>query len=82
MPYYDYQCTKCSAEEEFNVKIVDRDCPIDCSVCDGKMERMISLPAVGYDSFALTGNKPTDGFRDRLREIKKTHPKNNFEHLI
>ena len=82
MPYYDYKCEKCSNEEEFNVKIADRDCPIDCPVCDGIMKRMLSLPAVGYDSFALSGNKPSDGFRDRLREIKKTHPKNNFEHLI
>ena len=82
MPYYDYKCEKCSREEEFNVKIADRDCPIDCPVCDGIMKRMLSLPAIGYDSFALAGSKPTDGFRDRLREIKKTHPKNNFEHLI
>ena len=82
MPYYDYSCSKCSNEEEYNVRIADRDCPIDCPVCDGIMKRMLSLPAIGYDSFALSGNKPTDGFRDRLREIKKTHPKNNFEHLI
>ena len=82
MPYYDYKCEKCSNEGEFNVKIADRDCPIDCPICDGIMKRMLSLPAIGYDSFALSGNKPTDGFRDRLREIKKTHPKNNFEHLI
>ena len=82
MPYYDYKCEKCSREEEFNVKIADRDCPIDCPICDGIMKRMLSLPAVGYDSFVLTGNKPSDGFRDRLREIKKTHRNNNFEHLI
>tara|TARA_B100001059_G_C17429168_1_gene377136 strand:- start:262 stop:537 length:276 start_codon:yes stop_codon:yes gene_type:complete len=82
MPYYDYSCSKCSTEEEYNVKIADRDCSIDCPVCDGKMERMLSLPNVGYDSFTLTGRKPDEGLRDRLREIKKNVPNNNFNHLI
>ena len=82
MPFYDYACEKCSTEEEYNVKIADRDCPIDCPVCDGKMERMISSPKICYDSFTLTGRKPDEGFKDRLREIKKSVPKNNFEHLI
>ena len=82
MPYYDYQCNKCSTEEEHNVKIADRNNLIDCPQCDGKMERMISLPKICYDSFTVSGRKPDEGFKDRLREIKKTHPKNNFEHLI
>mgnify|MGYP001174702446 CR=1 FL=1 len=82
MPYYDFACSKCSTEEEYNVKIADRDCPIDCPVCDGIMKRMLSLPAVGYDSFALTGKQPSDGFKDRLREIGKNVPNNNFGHLI
>jgi putative FmdB family regulatory protein len=82
MPYYDYACDKCEKNFEYNVPIKDRDKTLHCEECGSILEKKLSLPGIGYDSFALAGKKPDDGFRDRLREIKKHHPKANFNHLI
>ena len=35
-------------------------------------QQIVSAPAIG-DSIRMGLRKPDDGFRDRLREIKKTH---------
>ena len=35
-------------------------------------QQIVSAPAIG-DSIKMGLRKPDDGFRDRLREIKKTH---------
>ena len=82
MPYYDYKCERCEEQFEYNVSYEDRDQLRKCPECGGELNRMICSPKICYDSFTVTGKKPTDGFRDRLREIKKTHRNNNFEHLI
>lgn len=36
-------------------------------------EWLCSAPAVGIDSIRLGMKKPDDGFRDRLKDIKKSH---------
>jgi hypothetical protein len=35
------------------------------------IKQNLTAPALGYST--NTGKKPDDGFRDRLREIKKSH---------
>ena len=82
MPYYDYLCERCGEQFEYNVPYQDRDQSRECPECGGELDRMISSPKICYDSFTVSGRKPDEGFKDRLREIKKTHRNNNFEHLI
>lgn len=41
------------------------------------LEWMCGSPGI-VDSFRVGLRKPEDGFRDRLREIKKSHPKGNI----
>jgi len=41
------------------------------------LEWMCGSPAIG-DSFRVGLQKPTDGFRDRLKDIKKSHYKSNI----
>lgn len=43
-----------------------------------QLEWMCGAPAVGIDTTRLGMRKPTDAFRDRLKDIKKTHYKSNI----
>lgn len=74
MPYYDFYCVNCDETSEHNIPIAQREKKIECESCSQPLQREISSPAIGYDNFALTGKKPDEGFRDRLREIKKNVP--------
>lgn len=84
MPYYSYKCTTCEKEFEIHTTIANRHTPEneDCDRSDCNLVLTVTSPRIGYDNFALTGKKPSEGFKDRLREIKKHHPKANFNHLI
>lgn len=80
MPYYDYRCKKCGIEFERSMKIADRDLPTqetsapECPEAGGscEIEMMVAGPYVG-DPWHFAGKKPDEAFKDRLREIKKTH---------
>jgi len=52
MPYYDYKCSECK-HKEIDVKqsITDTDNTVECPVCNGIMNRIIS----GGVSFSLKG---------------------------
>lgn len=79
MPTYDYVCPKCDKTFELFRPISQRnDKHPECSdSCE--MTLQISAPKVVYDSWSLTGKKPDDGFRDKLKEIKKNHPQSRFD---
>lgn len=80
MPYYDYYCETCGFEFERSVPIAERlspteespvsECPETEQKCSIKMK--FATPFVG-DPWHFTGKKPDEGFKDRLREIKKHH---------
>ena len=81
MPYYDYYCSSCKHEFETNMKISERHVPTqepcpECSERDVKLQ--LATPAIG-DPWHFTGKKPDEGFRDRLREIKKHHRGNTID---
>ena len=47
MPIYEYQCKKCKAHIEVFQKVSDKP-PSKCRSCGGKLERMISAPAIQF----------------------------------
>ena len=47
MPIYEYECQKCQARQEVYQKHNDKP-PRKCSKCGGKLERMISAPAIQF----------------------------------
>ena len=47
MPIYEYQCKKCKAHIEVFQKVNDKP-PSKCRSCGGKLERMISAPAIQF----------------------------------
>lgn len=75
MPMYDYKCTSCDELYEKNVKIAEMNAPQECPYCGShESEKFIGgAPAIG-DSIRMGITKPSDGFRDRLREIHKNTP--------
>ena len=81
MPYYDYVCESCGLEFEESLPIVDRNIPIEqpCRVatCGGKVKMLFAKPYIG-DPWNFTGKKIDDGFKDRLKEIKKMNPHNTI----
>ena len=76
MPYYDYVCEKCGHEFEESLKIADRDAPTEqpCRfpTCGGEVKMVYAKPHIG-DPWHHSGKKVDEGFKDRLREIKKSH---------
>ena len=81
MPYYDYYCTTCQHEFETCMKISERYVPTQepCPECSEKdIKLQLASPVVG-DPWRFAGKRPDEGFRDRLREIKKHHRGNSID---
>ena len=81
MPNYDYYCSSCEHEFEINMKISERNVPTqepcpECSERDVKLQ--LATPTIG-DPWRFAGKRPDEGFRDRLREIKKHHRGNTID---
>ena len=74
MPYFDYSCESCNQEFEKNLKIAEREKPTQepCESCGGKVRMVYAKPHIG-DPWHHAGKKVDEGFKDRLREIKKSH---------
>ena len=80
MPYYDYYCTSCENEFEKNMLIRDRKKPTEepCPNCSkSTVIQKLASPYHG-DPWHFAGKKPDDGFKDRLKEIKKSHRGSNI----
>lgn len=74
MPMYDYKCPSCETEFEKTVKLANYQDPQDCPNCNTASPRMVKgAPALG-DPVRLGLVKPSDAFRDRLRQIHETTP--------
>ena len=81
MPYYDYYCSSCKHEFEINMKISERNVPTQepCPECSERdVELQLATPTIG-DPWRFAGKRPDEGFRDRLREIKKHHRGNSID---
>ena len=47
MPIYEYECQKCHTRREVFQKINDKP-PKKCDKCGGKLERLLSAPAIQF----------------------------------
>jgi len=47
MPIYEYECQKCKTKSEVFQKVNDKP-PAKCLKCGGKLERLISAPAIQF----------------------------------
>ena len=47
MPIYEFECKKCKAHLEVFQKVSDKP-PVKCRKCGGKLERVISAPAIQF----------------------------------
>lgn len=47
MPIYEYECQKCKTRNEVFQKVNDKP-PTKCQKCGGKLERVISAPAIQF----------------------------------
>ena len=81
MPYYDYKCSSCEHVFEENMNIVDRNKPTEepCPSCSKtSVSHVFGKSHIG-DPWHHAGRRIDDGFRDRLREIKKLNPRNTID---
>lgn len=81
MPYYDYKCSSCEHEFELNMKIADRNKPTEepCPECSStEVKHVFGKSHIG-DPWHHAGRRIDEGFRDRLREIKKLNPRNTID---
>ncbi|HWY21055.1 MAG TPA: zinc ribbon domain-containing protein [Candidatus Acidoferrum sp.] len=76
MPLYEYECEKCGHRfekiQKFSDKMVKK-----CPECGGKVEQMISAPAVQFKGsgwyvtdYANKSHAPSDGGKDSKKEDK------------
>lgn len=80
MPAYDYVCKTCGLQFEEMLPISRREEPIgktpeQCQQVESQCEvvMMVAAPHFG-DSWHHNGKKVDRGFRDRMIDIKRSHP--------
>jgi putative FmdB family regulatory protein len=74
MPIYDYKCPACAKEFEKNVKMAQYQDPQPCPECNTESPRFVVGAAAIGDPVRLGLKKPSDGFRDLLRNIADKTP--------
>ena len=47
MPIYEYECRKCGTRTEVFQKVDDKP-PVKCGKCGGRLEKLISAPAIQF----------------------------------
>jgi putative FmdB family regulatory protein len=67
MPIYEFECKKCKAHIEVFQRVSDK-APTKCRKCGGKLEKVISAPAI---QFKGSGWYVTD-YASRTTKDKKT----------
>jgi putative FmdB family regulatory protein len=78
MPRYDFQCKACEHVFEKQLKIAEMDVPLGepCPECkkEGEMQRLIGGTHGFLDPVALGRIKPSEGWTDWLKILKKQTP--------
>ena len=77
MPTYDYICDSCDNEFEKFLTISRRAEPTKepCSKCGALIRIKPATPLFAYDNIKTGSNGKVDrGFRDRMIDIKNSHP--------
>jgi putative FmdB family regulatory protein len=74
MPIYEYECRKCKAHIEVFQKVSDKP-PVKCRKCGGKLERLVSAPAI---QFKGSGWYVTD-YSDKSKKAKSDSESSSAE---
>jgi putative FmdB family regulatory protein len=57
MPLYDFKCQKCNHVEEYQLTVQTAGLVVFlCPECRGRMEKIISVPAVQFKGTGFPGN--------------------------
>jgi putative FmdB family regulatory protein len=82
MPYYEFECEKCSHKFEDFQTIANIDVPLkaSCPSCNkkGHIQRLISGADI-CDPVSLGVTKVPNGYNEVIRNIQKNHPLNTME---
>src|SRR5256885_69700 len=77
MPIYEYECRKCKAHIEVFQKVSDKP-PTKCRKCGGKLDRIISAPAIQFkgSGWYVTdyAAKTTKGEKSESESTAETKP--------
>ena len=76
MPLYEFECTECGYVFDEFLSVSNRHVPIEngCPKCNEMSVRsVLSTPPIA-DPVRLGRIKPSEGFRDLLKNIKKRTP--------
>ena len=77
MPIYEYECRKCKAHIEVFQKVSDKP-PTKCRKCGGKLERIISAPAIQFkgSGWYVTdyAGKTTKGEKSESESVPEAKP--------
>ena len=75
MPTYDYRCNECSYEFEKSSSMAENTDAKCCPMCGEIDSKLIIKSGVSFgDPYRMGRVKPSDSFRDTLRDIKREHP--------
>lgn len=71
MPIYEYECRKCKARTELFQKVNDKP-PAKCSQCGGRLDKVISAPAIQFkgSGWYVTDYGGKNGQREKKSEEK------------
>src|ERR1041385_262923 len=76
MPIYEYECRKCKAHIEVFQKVSDKP-PTRCRNCGGKLDRIISAPAIQFKGsgwYVTDYAKTTKGEKTESESTAETKP--------
>jgi putative FmdB family regulatory protein len=80
MPLYDYGCGECEHTFTAMKRISERNNPGPCEKCGNKnVNLLLSMPAILYSGTGTIHSKTDDGWKDRLKTIKKNNPLGNID---
>jgi putative FmdB family regulatory protein len=80
MPTYNFKCSNCNSEFDVILKMKDSDGKqLECPVCHtvGKCIQQIGVSKIV--SGHHTNHRIPDGFKDLLKGIKKSYPRNKID---
>ena len=81
MPLYEYCCTDCSKSLEVIQKFSDPD-PAQCSECGGRLERVLSAPAIRFKGSGWYVNdyaRKSSGGQSQAKSEKSTEKSSESE---
>jgi len=73
MPIYEYRCKKCEKQTEVLLRSSDDKPPTRCRECGGRLEKMISSPAIQFkgEGWYITDYARKGGATEKAQKAEK-----------